>query len=62
VTSAGGGGFGLKRALVRFAGLLLAALPLGAGFVLILFDRRRRGLQDLLAHTVVVDAPRRTRG
>jgi uncharacterized RDD family membrane protein YckC len=62
VTANDGGGFGLRRALVRFAGLLLAALPLGAGFALILFDRRRRGLQDLLARTVVVDAPRRARG
>ena len=61
VTTVGGGGFGLKRAIVRFAGLLLAALPLGAGFALILFDDKRRGLQDRIAHTVVVDAPRRTR-
>ena len=62
VTAAGGGGFGLKRAILRFAGLLLAALPLGAGFALILFDDKRRGLQDRIARTVVVDAPRRTRG
>jgi uncharacterized RDD family membrane protein YckC len=42
------------RALVRFAALLLAALPLFAGFLPILFDDRRRGLHDMLAGTVVV--------
>ncbi|HSC03001.1 MAG TPA: RDD family protein [Solirubrobacteraceae bacterium] len=43
-------------ALVRCAGTLLAALPLFAGFVPILFDSRRRGFQDHLARTVVVEA------
>ena len=43
-----------RHALLRFAGLLLAALPLGAGFLPILLDDRRRGLHDLLARTVVV--------
>ena len=45
-------------ALVRFVGLILAALPLFAGFLPILFDDRRRGAQDMLARTVVVGAPR----
>ncbi|HYZ82154.1 MAG TPA: RDD family protein [Solirubrobacteraceae bacterium] len=44
-------------AVVRCLGLFLAALPLFAGFVPILFDRRRRGFQDWLAHTVVVHTP-----
>jgi uncharacterized RDD family membrane protein YckC len=44
----------VRRALVRLVGLVLAALPLCAGFLLILVNRRRRGLQDLLARTVVV--------
>jgi uncharacterized RDD family membrane protein YckC len=43
-----------RRAVVRCIGLLLAALPLFAGYVPILFDRRRRGFQDWLARTVVV--------
>lgn len=42
-----------RRALVRVAGLVLATLPLFAGFVPILFTDRRRGLQDWLAHTAV---------
>jgi uncharacterized RDD family membrane protein YckC len=45
------------RALIRLAGLVLAALPLGAGFLPILVDNRRRGLHDMLARTVVVTAP-----
>ena len=44
-----------SQALVRFLGLTLAALPLFAGFLLILVDDRRRGLHDVLARTVVVD-------
>jgi uncharacterized RDD family membrane protein YckC len=48
-----------RRAAVRFACLVLAAMPLLAGFLPILFDDRRRGLHDMLAGTVVVDAPGR---
>jgi uncharacterized RDD family membrane protein YckC len=47
----------LAAALLRFAGLIAAALPLFAGFLPILFDDRRRGIQDMLAGTVVVAAP-----
>jgi uncharacterized RDD family membrane protein YckC len=36
---------------------VLAALPLFAGYLLILFDRKRRGFQDRLARTVVIEAP-----
>lgn len=46
-----------RRAFVRCIGLVLAALPLFAGYVMILFNRRRRGLQDYLARTVVIEAP-----
>lgn len=46
---------GPGRALLRFAALWLAALPLFAGYLLILVDDRRRGLHDLLARTVVID-------
>jgi uncharacterized RDD family membrane protein YckC len=42
------------RSLVRFAGLILAIIPLFAGFVPVLFDGRRRALQDYLAGTAVV--------
>jgi uncharacterized RDD family membrane protein YckC len=46
-------------ALLRFVGLILAALPLFAGFLPILLDDRRRGAHDMLAGTVVVPAPPR---
>jgi len=46
-----------RRALLRCGALVIAALPLFAGFLLTLFDRQRRGLQDRLARTVVVEAP-----
>jgi uncharacterized RDD family membrane protein YckC len=55
VRPAGGGRLPPGRALVRFVGLTLAALPLFAGFLLILVDDRRRGLHDHLARTVVVE-------
>jgi uncharacterized RDD family membrane protein YckC len=41
-------------AVLRFAGLIIAALPLFLGFLPILTDDRRRGVQDMLAGTVVV--------
>jgi uncharacterized RDD family membrane protein YckC len=49
---------GAAAALLRVAGLVLAALPLFAGFLPILVDDRRRGVHDMLAGTVVVNAPR----
>jgi uncharacterized RDD family membrane protein YckC len=54
VTTRAGAPPSLVRSVVRFAALLLAIVPLFAGFVPILFDRRRRGLHDLLAGTVVI--------
>jgi len=50
------------KALVRFGAMVLSAIPLGAGFLPILTDDRRRGLHDRIAGTVVVRAdppPRR---
>jgi uncharacterized RDD family membrane protein YckC len=44
----------LARSLVRFVGLLLAIVPLFAGFVPVLFSERRRALPDFLAGTVVL--------
>jgi uncharacterized RDD family membrane protein YckC len=42
------------RAFLRLIYLTLAALPLFAGFLPILVDDRRRGLQDMLAGSVVI--------
>jgi uncharacterized RDD family membrane protein YckC len=41
------------RSFVRLIGLVLAIIPMFAGFLPVLFDRRRRALQDFLAATVV---------
>ena len=58
VQRAGGHGpLRVRTACVRLAGLVLAALPLMLGFVPILFNERRRGLQDFLGRSVVVHAP-----
>ena len=44
----------IGRSIVRLVGLVLAILPLFAGFLPVLFTDRRRGLPDFLAGTVVV--------
>ena len=44
----------IARSIVRLLGLLLAIVPLFAGFLPVLFTERRRGLQDFLAGTVVL--------
>jgi uncharacterized RDD family membrane protein YckC len=54
---ADGGRIGPKRAIVRLIGMVLAAIPLLAGYFMVLFDDRRRALQDYIAGTVVIDAP-----
>lgn len=54
IDSRGRGPLRPRRALVRFVGLCLAALPLLAGLLMMLWDDRRRCLQDRLARTVVV--------
>ena len=55
-----GGVLGTRDSAIRVVGMVLAAIPFFAGFLLILVDRRRRGLQDLLARSVVVHVPGRT--
>ena len=44
----------LRRAIVRVGALVLSAIPFCAGFLMILFDDRRRALHDRLVGTVVV--------
>ena len=47
----------LGQSVVRMVGMVLAAIPLMAGYALILFDDRRQGLQDKLARTLVLYVP-----
>jgi uncharacterized RDD family membrane protein YckC len=49
-----GGPLSLPRALLRYVGLLLAIVPMFAGFLPVVFDTRRRALQDFVADTVVL--------
>ena len=49
-----GGHVSVWRGLRRLVGAVIAAIPLFAGYLLILVDDRRRGLQDRIAGTVVV--------
>ena len=51
----------LPRSLRRLVGMYLAAIPLGAGFLLVLVDDRRRGLHDRVARTLVVHSARTRR-
>lgn len=44
----------IGRSFVRLVGLVLAIMPLFAGFLPVLFTERRRGLPDFLAGTVVL--------
>ena len=58
VVAGGGEPPSVGHSLVRLVGLLVAIVPLFAGFVPVLFDARRRGLHDYLAGTVVLYADR----
>src|SRR6188474_1098812 len=49
-----GGPLSFRRSVQRLIGAIIAALPLFAGYLLILVDDRRKGLHDRLAGTVVV--------
>jgi uncharacterized RDD family membrane protein YckC len=53
VTRVDGTQLRLRQAAIRVVGIVLAAIPLCAGFVPILVTDRRRGLQDYLAGSVV---------
>ncbi len=53
VTTCAGERLRVGRSLVRVVGMALAALPLFAGYLLILLRDDRRGLHDLLARSVV---------
>jgi len=53
VATPDGGPPGIGRSIVRLIGLVLAIIPLCAGFLPVLVDDRRRGIHDMLAGTVV---------
>ena len=59
VEAGGSPELGARVAFRRLVGTWLAAIPLGAGFLGILFSERRHGLQDRIARTDVVYLPER---
>jgi uncharacterized RDD family membrane protein YckC len=61
VQTAASGVPSVARSIVRLVGLVLSIVPMFLGFVPVLFDKRRRGLADFLAGTVVVYADSSTR-
>jgi uncharacterized RDD family membrane protein YckC len=61
VQDASGKPLRLRRAVLRVLALPLSALPLCAGFLLVLVDERRRALHDRLVRTVVVYVPEKPR-
>jgi uncharacterized RDD family membrane protein YckC len=50
----------VRRALLRYLGYWLSAIPLGLGFLWVLVDDRRQGWHDKLAGTYVVYESRST--
>ena len=54
LTADGGSLLRPRRGLLRVAGMVLAAIPLMAGYLPILVSDRRQGLHDFIARTVVV--------
>ena len=49
----------LRQAVIRYAGYFIALLPMGLGFLWILWDKQKRGWHDLLARTSVITEPAR---
>ena len=45
---------GLRQLVVRYLGYILSSLPLGLGFIWIIFNPRRQGWHDKLSGTVVI--------
>ncbi len=50
----------IRRALLRYLGYFLSAIPLGLGFLWVLMDEHRQGWHDKLAGTYVVYDSRST--
>jgi len=43
-----------SRLVLRYIGYIISLLPLGLGFLWVLFDRRRQGWHDKMANTLVI--------
>jgi len=54
ITDLNGNRISVSRATKRFVGKILAALPFFAGFLPVIFSRKKRGIHDKIAKTLVV--------
>ncbi len=54
VTDLNGNRISFKHATKRFVGKILASLPFFAGFLPILFNKRRQGFHDKITETLVI--------
>ena len=54
VDARSGARLSVGQAVVRYLAYLVSALPLGLGFLWIMWDRRKQGFHDKIAKTVVV--------
>jgi uncharacterized RDD family membrane protein YckC len=54
VTDLNGNRISVSRATKRFVGKILAALPFFAGFLPVLFNKKRQGIHDKITKTLVV--------
>jgi uncharacterized RDD family membrane protein YckC len=48
------GNLTIGQSILRYIGYFLSTLPLGLGFLWVLWDKKKRGFHDMLAHTVVI--------
>lgn len=48
----------LRQAVLRYFAYIVSILPLGLGFLWIIWHKRKQGWHDLIAHTVVLYAPK----
>lgn len=54
VTDLNGNRISVSRATKRFVGKILAALPFFAGFLPVLFNKKKQGIHDKITKTLVV--------
>ncbi len=47
----------VRQAVIRYFAYIISILPLGLGFLWIIWDKRRQGFHDMVAKTVVLYAP-----
>jgi len=44
----------IGQSILRYLGYFVSMLPLGLGFLWIIWDKKKRGFHDFIAHTVVI--------